>query len=80
MARQCEICDKKTITGGHRLHKKGSSGAGGAWAHKAPRTLRKWLPNLRQIKVEVNGTPMHAKVCMKCYKRLRNDSLMASAA
>lgn len=71
MARICDISGTKTITGGNRKHKRGSSGAGGAWASKAPRTLRKWHPNLRKIRVMDGDTPMTLKVSMKVYKKLR---------
>jgi len=71
MARICEICGTKTLSGNSRLHSRGSSGSGGVWAHKAPRSLRKWLPNLRKVKVMVDATPQSVKICMKCYKKMR---------
>ena len=79
MARICEVCGAQTLSGSNRMHKRGSSGAGGVWAHKAPRTLHKWKPNLRKVKVLIDTTPASIKVCMKCYKKIRQQSELATA-
>lgn len=71
MARKCELTDKKTSFGGNKKHRRGKSGSGGVWAFKAPNTRRKWKPNLRKVKVEVNGVTKRIKISMKAYKKLR---------
>ncbi len=71
MARKCEITGKKTSFGGNKKHARGSSGGGGMWSFKAPNTNRKWKPNLRKVKVEINGQSKRIKVSMKAYKKLR---------
>lgn len=74
MSRQCELTGKKTSFGGNKKHRRGSSGGGGAWAFKAPNTRRKWKPNLRKVKVEVDGIQRKIKISMKAYKKLRKVS------
>ncbi len=55
MARVCEICGKKPITG-HNI------------SHAHNKTKRRWLPNLHNIKVMVDGEKKTIKVCAKCIK------------
>lgn len=74
MARVCEISGRKTISGNRIQHRRGKSGSGGVWNYKAPKTKRTWKPNLRKIKVMVNGSTKRIKVSMKEYKRLRKDA------
>lgn len=71
MSRKCDLSGTKTSFGNNKKHKRGSSGGGGHWRFKAPKTKRTWKPNLRKIKVLVNGTPKTIKVSMKMYKLLR---------
>lgn len=73
MSRVCEITGRKTSFGGNHKHRRGSSGGGGMWAFKAPNTKRKWKPNLRKVKLEVNGQVRRVKVSMKAYKKLRKS-------
>ena len=55
MAKVCEICGKKPITGNNVSHSH----------HK---TRRRWLPNLQRVKAKVNGTVKRIKVCTNCLK------------
>lgn len=71
MARVCELSGKKTRTGHRIQHRRGSSGSGGTWNYKAPKTKRTWKPNLRKVKVDINGQTKRIKVSMKAYKKLR---------
>lgn len=74
MARECEITGKKTSFGGNKKHRRGKSGSGGVWAFKAPNTKRTWKPNLRKVKVEINGQTKRIKVSMKAYKKMRKEA------
>jgi len=69
MAKVCELCGKST-TAGKRIQHHHSIG----WRYKAPRSKRTFKPNLRAIKVDVEGEIQHIYVCMKCYKKLEVDS------
>jgi large subunit ribosomal protein L28 len=71
MSRKCDLTGKKKSFGHNKKHARGSSGGGGIWRFKAPKTKRDWKPNLRKIKVLINGTPRTIKVSMKAYKKLR---------
>ena len=55
MARICEICGKKPITGNNVSHSH----------HK---TRRRWLPNLQRVRAQINGTAKRIKVCTNCLK------------
>jgi len=55
MARICEICGKKPITGNNVSHSH----------HK---TRRRWLPNLQRVRAQINGTIKRIKVCTNCLK------------
>lgn len=68
MAKICELCGKSTIAGGRIQHHHSIQ-----WRFKAPRTTRVFKPNLRKIKVDIDGKVQTLTVCMKCYKRMRKD-------
>lgn len=55
MAKICEICQKKPVSGNNISH-----------AHN--RTRRRWLPNLRSVRVDVNGHAKRMRVCTTCLK------------
>ena len=55
MAKICEICGKKPVTGNNVSHSH----------HK---TRRRWLPNLQRVKAQVDGVVKRIKVCTNCIK------------
>ncbi|NOY87864.1 MAG: 50S ribosomal protein L28 [FCB group bacterium] len=55
MAKVCEICGKKPITGNNVSH-----------AHNI--TKRRFLPNLQKVRVVIDGTPKRITVCTSCLK------------
>ena len=55
MAKVCEICGKKPITGNNVSHSH----------HK---TRRRWLPNLQRVRAQINGTVKRIQVCTNCLK------------
>ena len=55
MAKICEICGKKPITGNNVSHSH----------HK---TRRRWLPNLQRVRAKVNGVVKRIRVCTNCLK------------
>ena len=56
---KCAICDK-SLSYGNKLSITRS--------HISKRTSRTWKPNLRSVKVMVNGEPKRIKVCAKCLR------------
>jgi len=63
MSNTCEICGKGPQFGQNIRHVHS-----GAWALRAPRTKRRWLPNLQSVKTLVKGNPTRLRVCAKCLK------------
>lgn len=55
----CEIC-QKTASHGNKLSITRS--------HISKRSPRTWKPNLRRVKVEMNGETKRIYVCAKCLK------------
>lgn len=58
MAKICEICGKKPISGNNISH-----------AHN--RTRRRWTPNLQSVRADVNGRVVRMRVCATCIKQGR---------
>ncbi len=56
MAKVCEICGKKPVSGNNISH-----------AHN--RTRRRWLPNLQNVRAQVNGKVTRMRVCASCIKQ-----------
>jgi large subunit ribosomal protein L28 len=55
MAKQCEICKKKTVTGRSISH-----------AHNV--TSRTWQPNLQRVRAVVDGSTKRIWVCTRCLR------------
>ena len=55
MAKVCNICGKGPATGNNISH-----------AHN--KTRRRWLPNLQNIRVLINGVAKRVKVCTNCIR------------
>lgn len=64
MANRCDICGKGPQFGQNIRHKHS-----GSWALRAPKTKRRWLPNLQTVRVAVaEDATLRLKVCTKCMK------------
>jgi len=61
--KQCAVCGKAPQFGQNIRHVHS-----GAWALKAPRTKRRWLPNLQSARVQDGGVTKKIQVCTKCLK------------
>lgn len=55
MAKRCEICGKGPLVGNNVSH-----------AHNL--TKRRWLPNLKKIRAQVNGHVRKIRVCTRCIR------------
>jgi large subunit ribosomal protein L28 len=55
MAKQCELCKKKTVTGRSISH-----------AHNV--TSRTWQPNLQRVRAVVDGSAKKIWVCTRCLR------------
>jgi large subunit ribosomal protein L28 len=66
MAKVCEIC-KKSSQPGVKYKRRGMvKRKGGAGSKIIGKTLRRFLPNLQRVKINVNGTVKRAHVCTSC--------------
>ena len=63
MAGYCAICGKGPQYGQNIRHQHS-----GSWALRAPRTKRRWLPNLQPVRMVIGGTTRRVHVCTKCIK------------
>ena len=63
MANTCAICGKGPQFGQNIRHVHS-----GSWATRAPRTKRRWLPNLQSAKIMIDNAPRRIRVCTKCLK------------
>ena len=63
MANRCSVCGKGPQFGQNIRHVHS-----GSWALRAPRTKRRWLPNLQSARVMVDGARQKVRVCAKCLK------------
>lgn len=55
MSKVCEICNKGVVYGKQRSHAENKSS-------------RTWVPNLKKVRVVMNGTPKTLKVCTSCLR------------
>lgn len=55
MAKVCDICGKRPVSGNNISH-----------AHN--RTRRRWIPNLQEVRAQVNGRTKRMTVCTSCIK------------
>ena len=55
MSKRCDICGKGPMVGHNVSH-----------AHNL--TKRRWLPNLQNVKVKINGSTKRLRVCTNCIK------------
>lgn len=55
MARVCEYCAKKPITGNKV-------------SHSNIKTRTRWIPNLKRMKAVRNGTTQTIRVCTRCIR------------
>ena len=60
MARQCEICGRKPITGWNPQ----------SVGMNRKRALRRWLPNLQSVAVQRNGRSVRVQACSCCRRTL----------
>ncbi len=64
MGMQCDVCGKKPQYGQNIRHVHS-----GGWARRAPRTKRRFMPNLQTVHVLVKGASKQRRICTKCLKK-----------
>ena len=66
MAKSCAICNKSAIPGNKYKRRGMAKKKGGAGSKITGKTLRRFLPNLQRIKINLNGTVKRTYVCAGC--------------
>ena len=66
MSRECSICKKGSIPGNKYKRRGMIKRKGGAGSKIVGKTLRRFLPNLQKIKINLKGTIKRVKVCTSC--------------
>lgn len=73
MSYRCQICNKKAVIGSTHKHRRGV--ASDKFRNKAPKTSRKFRPNLQKATIEFNGVMVKVHACTSCLKLLKKRSL-----
>ncbi|NUQ70125.1 MAG: 50S ribosomal protein L28 [Chthonomonadales bacterium] len=60
---ECDLCGKRPQFGQNIRHVHS-----GAWALKAQRTKRRWMPNIQTARISVGSVTRKVRVCAKCLK------------
>lgn len=62
---KCDVCGK-TVVSGNRISI--------ARSHVSRRASRTWKPNLRVVRIEVNGEKKKMHVCSKCLRSSKTEN------
>ncbi len=73
MAAMCAVCGKSAQFGSSYTHHRGV--AGGRWKKRAQKTTRIFKVNLQRVTIDEAGLNMQVKLCGKCIKRIKKDTL-----
>lgn len=66
MAKTCTVCQKGPIPGVKYKRRGQIKRTGGAGSKIVGKTLRRFLPNLQKIKINLKGTIKRVHVCTSC--------------
>lgn len=66
MPRTCVICNKGAIPGVKYKRRGQIKRTGGAGSKIVGKSLRRFLPNLQRVKVNLDGTVRRINVCTSC--------------
>ncbi len=81
MARVCEICKKKTTSGGSIARRGLPKKKGGVGLRTTGHTARKFLPNIQRVRAVIGGQVKRISVCTRCIKsgRIQKPALPAAS-
>ncbi|MBF0494323.1 MAG: 50S ribosomal protein L28 [Candidatus Omnitrophica bacterium] len=68
MARECYICGKKPVSGGTVARRGMAKSKGGVGVRITGRSLRRFLPNIQEVRAVIGGKTKKIKICTKCLK------------
>ena len=68
MSKICFICGKKPVAGRTIVRRGLAKKKGGVGQKITGITARRFLPNLKNVRAIIDGTPQRIRVCVKCLK------------
>jgi len=68
MARECDLCGKKTASGNQITRRGLAKAKGGVGRKITGRSKRKFKPNIQKVRALKGKTHVRMKVCVKCLK------------
>lgn len=68
MARVCEICKKRTESGGSIARRGLPKKQGGIGLRTTGHTMRKFRPNIQRVRALIKGEVQRISVCTRCIK------------
>ena len=71
LARICAICGKGPVAGRTYTHRGMLKKKGGVGRRTVRKNKRRFLPNLQRVRILLNGTVKHVRVCTECIKNGR---------
>jgi len=60
MAKTCEICGKGPVSGNNV-------------SHSNNKTRRRFMPNLQNVRLQIEGKPRRMRICTRCLRTLRTS-------
>lgn len=76
MAYTCFNCGKGNWMSTRSQHHKGV--AGGAWKHKAQKSPKLFKANLHRVKLNIENSIEHVKLCTDCISKLSKDKRLVT--
>ncbi len=80
MARVCDICKKKTVSGGSIARRGLPKKKGGVGLNTTGHTLRTFQPNLQYVRAQIGSEVRRMRVCTRCIKSGRVTKPLRSAS
>lgn len=68
MSKRCDVCGKGPVSGSTIARRGLAKKKGGVGQNTTGVTLRRFMPNLQNAKVDMNGEVKTIKVCTRCLK------------
>ena len=68
MGSQCAICGKQPVRGNQYARRGKAKYLGGVGRKVTGISRRTFRPNLQNIKVDIDGTVRHMRVCVQCIR------------
>ncbi len=68
MARQCDVCSKRTRVGNQVTRRGLAKAKGGVGRRITGRSKRKFKPNVQKVRAMIGKTPVRVRLCVKCLK------------